>query len=393
MPKDFDLTAEYERGWSVADIFSVHVSGIKTHRDDLVIDFDEDELRSRIVMLRDENLSDNEVRHKLGLRDSGTWKLAAARQALRADDDWEKSFARCLYRPFDVRYIFYHEALIDRPRNEVMQHMTAGDNVALIACRQFASHKYFTISCTDKLTEISSQPFAPYVVFPLYLYTTPENSAGTIFANGEITREPNLSPKFLAAIKAKLGLCFVPDSAGDLQHTFGPEDIFHYAYAVFHSPVYRERYAESLKIDFPRLPLISDCELFAELVRKGAELVTLHLLDSSALSRLITTYPVEGTNEVKRIRYAAPRRDENGAEIAGRVYINETQYFAGVAPNLWEFYVGGYQVLHKWLKDRKGRELSFEERMHYQQIVVALRETTRIMTEIEETLDFGKIIR
>ena len=173
------------------------------------------------------------------------------------------------------------------------------------------------------------------------------------------------------------------DGKGDLQSTFGPEDIFHYIYAILHSPTYRERCAEFLKIDFPRLPLISDRALFKALAEKGEELVALHLMESPVLNQLITRFPATGSNEVVKVRYVEPRQDENGNEVPGRVHINKTQYFEGIEPDVWVFQIGGYQVLHKWLKDRKGRKLSFDDLFHYQKIVVALKETMRLMEEID----------
>ncbi|MCZ7540518.1 MAG: DUF559 domain-containing protein, partial [Anaerolineae bacterium] len=156
---------------------------------------------------------------------------------------------------------------------------------------------------------------------------------------------------------------------------FYPEDVFAYAYAVFHSPTYRARYAEFLKIDFPRLPLTSDPELFAALVEMGAELVDLHLLRAPAVNRFITTFPAEGDGRVER---SYPKYDEK----LRRVTINKTQYFEGVPPQVWTFYVGGYQVLEKWLKDRRERVLTWDDIQHYQRIVVALAETIRLMEEI-----------
>jgi predicted helicase len=223
-------------------------------------------------------------------------------------------------------------------------------------------------------------------IFPLYLYTTLKDTEGTFFAIEDIKRKPNLSPQFIAAVTEKLDLDFVLDGKGDLQTTFGPEDVFHYAYTVFHSPTYRERYAECLKIDFPRLPLTSDRELFKALAGRGEELVALHLMESPKLNHLITKFPVVSSNEVENVRYAEPRQDACGADISGRVYINKTQYFEGIEPDVWEFQIGGYQVLHKWLQDRKGRKLSFDDLFHYQKIVVALKETMRLMAEIESLI-------
>lgn len=181
--------------------------------------------------------------------------------------------------------------------------------------------------------------------------------------------------------------------------TFGPEDVFHYMYAVFHSPTYRKRYAEFLKIDFPRLPLISEQSLFAALCARGSDLVGLHLLESPALEKLITSYLVKGANVVEKgfPQYLAPGDPEPGTGKplkAGRVYISKGdpkrelkgQYFEGVPPEVWKFHIGGYQVCEKWLKDRRGRMLTFDELVHYQKVIVSLQETIRLMGEIDKLI-------
>ncbi len=160
---------------------------------------------------------------------------------------------------------------------------------------------------------------------------------------------------------------------------FGPEVIFYYAYAILHSPSYRQRYAEFLKIDFPRLPLTADVGLFAALVQYGAELVSLHLMKSPKLSDFISTFDIEGDNEVAR---GYPKYDE----VQQRVFINKTQYVGGVPRAIWDFHIGGYQVPHKWLKDRRGRNLSYADLTHYQQIIIALAETRRIMAAIDAAI-------
>jgi len=146
-------------------------------------------------------------------------------------------------------------------------------------------------------------------------------------------------------------------------------------YAIFHSPTYRTRYAEFLKIDFPRLPLTSDKKLFAKLVAKGKELVELHLLKSPKVDEFITTYPVSGDNKVEKVSFTG-----------GKVHINLRQYFGGVPEEVWNFKIGGYQVCDKWLKDRKGRALSGEDITHYQRVVVAIKETIRLMKEIDKAI-------
>jgi len=147
---------------------------------------------------------------------------------------------------------------------------------------------------------------------------------------------------------------------------------------VFHSPTYRTRYAEFLKIDFPRLPLTSDRELFRALAGKGAELVALHLMESPRLNDFITEFPVQGDSEVEKIQYT---------DNDQRVWINSAQYFGGVPKAVWDFHVGGYQVCEKWLKDRKTRKLTYDDLQHYQAIVVALQQTIHLMAEIDAGIE------
>lgn len=212
-------------------------------------------------------------------------------------------------------------------------------------------------------------------VFPLYLYDP------ILFGEDEqATRRPNLSPEFIADMERRLGLKFIPDGTGDLQATFGPEDVFHYIYAVLHSPTYRKRYAEFLKMDFPRVPLTSDLLLFRALCGLGSELVGLHTMEDHGPE--FTRFDIDGDCVVDKVRYTEPGQ----GSPEGRVWINDSQYFEGVPPQVWEFHIGGYQVCEKWLKDRKGRTLSYDDLTHYQHVVSALSETIRLMAEIDKVI-------
>jgi predicted helicase len=249
-------------------------------------------------------------------------------------------------------------------------------------------------------------------IFPLYLYTTPETTRGTLFATQETSREPNLAPAFIRDITARLGLKFIKDGLGDLTTSLGPEDIFHYAYAVFHSPTYRSRYAEFLKIDFPRLPLTTNLSLFRHLCQFGADLVALHLLEDD--------YPAASWNRaihdssfiIHHSPFASPAAtfverqtgttvgsmSKSSAYDKGRVYLDtsnraRSSYFEGVPEEVWNFHIGGYQVCHKWLYDRRGsggepgRTLNPEDIEHYRRVVVALKETMRLMAEIDAVIE------
>jgi len=157
-----------------------------------------------------------------------------------------------------------------------------------------------------------------------------------------------------------------------------PKHTFHYTYAVFHSPVYRMRYGQFLKTDFPRLPLTGNLGLFHSLSAKGAEVIALHLLESPKLLDFITVFPEKGDNLADKVHYT----NEDA-----RVWINENQYFGEVPGVVWDLHIGGYKVCEKWLKDRRGRPLSYDDAQHYRKVIVALKETIRLMAEINKIID------
>ncbi|MBA7620135.1 hypothetical protein ES703_27479 [subsurface metagenome] len=369
VPKDFTLEDEYFQGWSIDKVFLISQSGLQTDRDELFFDSDSDVLEERMRIFFSKGYGD-EFRERYRVYSSSSYDIEARRDRATFA---RKNIRRCLYRPFDSCYLYYDPSLTSRPAYKIMHHMIADNNLALITVRQVAeesfNHAFVSKSIVERRVTLSSWGAAS--VFPLYLYP----------AEGEMQfeegRRPNLNPEFVTAFSEKLGLKFIEDGKGDLEETFGPEDTFNYAYAVFHSPTYRSRYAEFLKIGFPRLPLTSDKELFKALAEKGAELVSLHLMESAVLNNLVTKYPVTGSNVVEKVACN---------EATGRAYINKEQYFEGIATELWDFHIGGYQVCQKWLKNRKGRTLSYDDLTHYQKVIVALKETIRLMAEIDELI-------
>jgi predicted helicase len=164
---------------------------------------------------------------------------------------------------------------------------------------------------------------------------------------------------------------------------FNPLDLLDYIYAVLHSPTYREKYKEFLKIDFPRVPYPKDAATFWQLVQLGGQIRQIHLLESSIVEKYITGYPEDGDNVVEKPRFLKQPLTEALEVTVGDVYINDTQYFSNVPEVAWNFYIGGYQPAQKWLKDRKDRKLEFDDILHYQKIIVALSETDRLMKEID----------
>lgn len=244
-----------------------------------------------------------------------------------------------------------------------------------MTCRQSAVSSWEHISITKNMVDdsfVSNRTKERGYCFPLYLYS---NEDKQLTLGGKQPRVPNLDKDIVGQIAKKLGISFVSDhedKKADGKTAFSPLDLLDYVYAVLHSLTYRETYKEFLKIDFPRIPYPDNAKTFWQLVALGREIRLLHLLESPTLSKLITRYPVSGDNAVQKIVYER-----------GKVYINKEQYFEGVPEIAWHFYIGGYQPAQKWLKDRKGHQLNFDDITHYQKIIIALAETDRLTKEID----------
>jgi len=377
VPANVDLQSEYNKAWRLADVLPVNVLGFQTHRDHFAIDFDMNTVRERIAKFRDTTLPNEQLREMFELTDNRDWHLSDARKQLAGTKDWGSRLTLCLYRPFDVRPCYFSTVAMDYPRVELERHML-GPNRALVVGRQgqaVGSDQWDVLFCARHPVDANLYRRGGGTVFPLYCYPPVESDQRQIHEHDPHT--PNLSSLFIAAASRAIGLKFLEDGKGDLNATFGPEDVFHYIYALLSCPAYRKRYSDFLKTDFPRVSLTSDKKSFAALAKKGAELASLHLMDSPKLNTFITKFPVSGSSVVEKVRYVDNHR---------RVYINKTQHFEDVPKEVWQFHIGGYQVCEKWLKDRKGRTLTSNDIDHYQKIVVALAETIRLMREIDDII-------
>ena len=276
------------------------------------------------------------------------------------------------YRHFDIRYIYYHPDMLDWDREKVMRHILIGQNIALVTSRQCASnwrYAFVTKHIADVNLTGTAGSFGAGNVFPLYLY--PEQS--TLL---NTTRIPNLDLKIVEKVAKGIGLEFEHEKSGGVDK-FAPIDLLDYIYAVLHMPAYREKYKEFLKTDFPRVPYPESAKQFHHLVAIGSELRLIHLMEHPDLSKLITQYPIAGNDTVEKARWELVPDGHNG-----RVWINSEQYFDNVPLVAWEFYIGGYQPAQKWLKDRQGRTLSYDDIMHYQRIIKALVMTDEIMIRL-----------
>ena len=377
IPQDGTKRKEYEQAWKVTEMMPVNSVGIVTARDHLTIHESPQAVMETVTDFV--ALEPEQARYKYELgKDARDWKVNDAQADIKNRNVDDSYIVPILYRPFDIRYTYYTgktKGFICRPRAEVMQHLLAGENLGLITVRKVPPTQqcgYFLVtSYMVSNGVIRSDNQSIDYLFPLYLYPTETDKF--INGNGKLARKPNLAPKFIKDVENRLKLKFIEDGTGDLESTVSPKDIFSYMYAVFHSPTYRQRYAEFLKIDFPRLPLTSDKALFKKLSQLGAQLVQLHLMEADIDT--ISSYPIEGDNRIEKISYL----DE-------KIYLNQTQYFDNVKKAVWEYQIGGYQVCLKWLKDRKGRCLSYDDCNHYLSILAALEQTIELMAKIDETI-------
>jgi predicted helicase len=364
VPKNFDNRSEYEKGFSISKLFNIFNNGIKTDRDTLFIDMNRDALASRIKTLLSGNF-DKSFQEKFNVNDSGSYKLTKVIQGKKFDTNCLKSI---LYRPLDFRYIYYQHGVTSRPAYIVMKHLF-NTNFAIISARQFQED--FGVFVTENLAgHKTCSAYDINCIFPLYLYPD-ENSL-----DKEETRRPNLNPSIVQEIAGKTGLIFTGEK-DDTENTFAPIDLLDYIYAVLYSNNYRTKYKEFLKIDFPRIPYPKNAEQFQKLVSIGSLLRSLHLMENVSPLMDLADFPIAGTNEIEAVNYKGEK-----------VYINKTQYFENISPEIWGYYIGGYQPAEKWLKDRKGRRLSFEDIEHYQKIIAVLKMTMELQAQIDEISPF-----
>jgi predicted helicase len=356
----------YDNLYKISDIFPVNVTGIQTSRDNFVIDFDKDVLKRRIAMFRNLSMPDEIVKHTFNLKDTRGWKFSEARKELSKDEHWDNYFTNILYRPFDIRHIYYTKKMVDWPRPEVMPHMMK-DNISICVGRAGQvvglDKPWNIVFCANYIEDLNLFYRGGNVNFPLYLY--PSIDKNHIFNHdadvGE--RKPNIHPGLFSALSESYG------------QESTPEDIFYYIYGVLYSTIYRTKYAEFLKIDFPRIPFTKDKKLFAGMSKLGEKLVNLHLLKSRELDQPIAKFQGQGDNKVEKLKY-----DEKNK----RLYFNSQQYVEGVEKEVWEYQIGGYQVCHKWLSDRKKRILTLEDIKHYCRVVTALSKTIEVQKKIDE---------
>ncbi|MBI4810868.1 MAG: N-6 DNA methylase, partial [Ignavibacteriales bacterium] len=377
VPRDEKRSLRYQAYPSIPEIFPVNSVGIVTARDHLSIQWTRHDIWTTVNNFAWLDTEIARAAYHLG-QDVRDWKVELAQNDLKKSGPEKENVVPILYRPFDIRYTYYtgrSKGFHCMPRGEVMQHMLK-DNIGLITVRKAPPDSLFNYFFVSENIisngSIRSDNQSIDTFFPLYIYPERKKSRSgsgiplMLFEPevpyGTGKRVPNIATKIIEMLTLTY------------KRQLSPEDIFYYIYAVLYSNAYRQKYAEFLKTDFPRVPFSSSYKLFKSLAEKGDELVAIHLLKSKKLAKPIAHCEGEGENRVEKVIYDEKKKC---------VYFNPSQYFADVAKEVWEYHIGGYQVAQKWLKDRKERVLSSEEVSHYCKVVTALAETIKI----QETLD------
>ena len=364
VPQDWTDFESYQSGFPINIFMPVHGNGIVTKRDKLNIHFTPDDVKQVIEDFL--KLSEPEVRNKYQLpKDVRDWRYEWAKKDIESVAG-KIPVQEIGYRLFDRRFIFYSgkaRGLIGWPVAHIMEHYIRGKNIGFLTAKAHRDTDFAHVFITDRPTEaihFSATSGSNAMNFPLYLYPKDDLAEPQV----------NFEPKLYARLQ-KL--------AAHSDHGIPNETVvFDYIYGVLHCPVYRKAYAEFLKTDFPRIPWPASPDEFWHVSVKGGELRRLHLMEPSAMSDTSYRFIGEGNNEVDTIGKASFRD--------GKVFINKNQYFENVPENAWSFRIGGYQPAQKWLKDRQGHPLSFEDIKHYQRIIKVLIETDRIMADITLTL-------
>ncbi len=437
-PQNKVLKEKYYKFWKITDIFNVFGTGIITKRDNLVIDSDKTNLLKKIIFFADENNSNEKVAHyfQIPLRDKDKWILSEARKYIQKTSVLEEKVKKIHYRPFDIKYIYWDELLIARLTNKITKHFINKKNIGLVISRQTKLNNFSHIFVADKIIDLHLLGNDSYMC-PLYLYQQNGDSNGNIFLFKDDEKKDNFTKEFKEFIKTKYSKKTVSEeekfklqekiklkeqSIKNLQTTIksfeatgnnvetikilkqeqskvenqikklkeqlqqaetttyepSPEEIMGYIYAVLHSETFRNTYAEFLKIDFPRVPFVEELDVFKKLSKAGQELIEVHLQHKKPDNyQDFGLYKGNGNNIVDKIEY----KDN-------KLFINKTQFFDNIPTEVYNFYIGGYKILNKYLKYRTNKALQLDEIENIENIVRIILWTIEQKNKIDEILTY-----
>jgi len=360
--KDFSLQLQYDKFLFIPEIFIKYGSGVKTNRDHFLVDTNKKDLERRIFNMIDNKLDDELFRLTYNIKDGKYWNTSRERNKVRGNENWRNQFYKYSYRPFDSRWIYYQPNLIEIGRGGASKEIMTGffeSNLGIVTIRSESKAVNFShIFISNFITDVHYIGGQTYV-FPFY--RNPEIDKKDLFNHEKDTKErqPNINPKVFTVLYEVY------------KKEPTTEEIFYYIYAVLYSNNYRTKYAEFLKIDFPKIPFTKEYKLFCKMAEYGKRLVDLHLLKSAELDSPIAKFQGERDNKVEKLRYEEKEK---------RVYINQRQYFEGVSKEVWEYQIGGYQICYKLLNDRKGRRID------------DIRPYCKIVTSLQKTIEIQKVI-
>ena len=365
IPREEELLESYEEYPKITEVFPLNGAGMTTARDSFVIDRDRNTLLNRIRLFKNSKYSDDDLHNFFQINRKKGWSIRKAWDMLQAipDSNLNKFILPVLYRPFDAQWIFYHDSVVWRTVRRIMHHMLE-ENIGFLFTRPQSPKYEFSVLVSDKIIDqcaIGNKSAGAGISYiaPLNLYADKEKK--DLFSHRKgIGKQPNIYPKILSAFSK----VFKEEPT--------PEEIFYYIYGTFYSNIYRTKYGEFLKTEFPRIPFTRDLKLFSKMGVYGKKLVDLHLFKSKEIDQPIAKFEGKGENKVEKVTYGD-----------GKVLINKDQYFEGITEEIWKYQIGGYQVCDKWLKDRKGERLSLDDIKHYCKVVTAIKKTMDMQKEID----------
>ena len=363
LPRDERLLEDFEKHIKIADVFPVNTIALFTARDNLTIQWNEADAWNTVLQFS--KMDADLARQAYGLgKDVRDWKVKLAQQDLLDSGLDKNRIVPILYRPFDIRYTYYtgkSRGFHCMPRGEVFRHMMQ-ENLALCVGRAGqvvgSERPWNIVLCAETITDLNLFYRGGNVTFPLYLYPDED-----LYNGGEkYQRDVNINKSLLDKLTTTYG------------HKSSPEKILFYIYAVLYCNIYRNRYAEFLKSDFPRIPFPADAGLFSKMARYGGDLIELHLLKSKKLEKPVMKFHGRGDRRIEKLEYDSEKE---------LVKINPEQYFGPLSDEIWEYQIGGYQVMEKWLKDRKGKCLDLKDIKHYCKMATALKQTMATQKKID----------
>ncbi|MGI7988845.1 type ISP restriction/modification enzyme [Campylobacter jejuni] len=372
LPQNNDLLEEYNKGISVKDMFMLSGVGICSKRDNIVFHNKKENL---MQLLKDFNTKTKDELYKIydiG-EDSRDWKLDSAIKAVNKNcDNLENFIKKCHYRPFDKKWTYYIEnskAFMAYPVYDIFEHFLENENIGLICDRGTKLNNIDNIFISSKIIDLHLVGSGSYI-YPLYLYPTTRSKK---FLKKE---NPNFNEENFTSKIENFKESFRTFIDEFYKEKFSPEDILGYIYAVLFHKIYREKYLDFLKIDFPKIPFTKDKNTFKNLSKLGLKLVNLHLLKNDELDFNVGEAlfkDIKNKNfKIQKIKYNKDTKE---------LFINESLYFNKVSPEIYEFKIGGYAVLDKYLKSHKEEDIDHK---HFTLIIQTLNETLKIQDEISK---------